>query len=766
MYVGYDEDQQALRDELRDYYAQLLTPEVQEALPHGGGVGPAMRKVVKQMGTDGWLGIGWPEEYGGQGRTPIEQFIFFDESMRAGAPVPMLTINTVGPTIMQLRHRRAEGLLPARRSCTGEIHFCIGYTEPGAGTDLAALQTKADPRRRRVRHQRPEDLDEPRQRRRLLWLAVRTDPSAKKHKGISMFVVADGHARHHGRPDARCWASHDINQTFFDDVRVPATNLVGGENDGWKLITNQLNHERVTLCSSGMIEQSLDDVREWAQRHQARRRPPGHRPGVGAAQPGPGARPARVPAPHQLEGRLGGDRGHAATPADASTIKVFGTEFYLEAFRAPDGDHRPAAYLQRATRRARCSPAALEIDVPQPADPHLRRRHQRDPARPHRHVRPRLPRWRPADASESRTDDDMDFSLQRRAGRDLRDLAAADPRRPSRRNERLKELDAGRRPLRPRACGPTLADAGPARHRRPRGARRRWARLPRGRARARADRPHRGAGPVPARRSCSARCRSPQFGTDAPADGAAAAAWSPATSCSPRRWSRSAPTPLAPPTTAAPDGDGWRLDGVEGLRAGRTAAPTASWSPRPPATARSASFVVDPSASGVTREAPGHHRRTSPRPASTLDGVGRRAGDVLGDPDEPVAPIVEWMVEHATAAGCADRHRRVRRGAAPHRRVHQDPRAVRAADRHVPGRRPAGRRRLHRHRGRPAHRVAGGVAARRGTAGHRGGRHRQVLGRRGRPAGRRTRPSTCTAASASTATTRCTATSCGPSRSS
>ena len=101
MYVGCDQEQQALRQELRDYYAQLLTPEVQESLVGSNGVGPAMRKVVKQMGTDGWLGIGWPPEYGGKGKTQLDQFIFFDESMRAGAPVPMLTINTVGPTIFR-----------------------------------------------------------------------------------------------------------------------------------------------------------------------------------------------------------------------------------------------------------------------------------------------------------------------------------------------------------------------------------------------------------------------------------------------------------------------------------------------------------------------------------------------------------------------------------------------------------------------------------------------------------------------------------------
>src|SRR5919201_4271462 len=100
MHIGYSEEQESLRQELRAYYERLLTPEVEAALAAGHGVGPPMRKVVRQMGEDGWLGIGWPKEYGGQGRSAIEQFIFFDESMRAGAPVPMLTINTVGPTIM------------------------------------------------------------------------------------------------------------------------------------------------------------------------------------------------------------------------------------------------------------------------------------------------------------------------------------------------------------------------------------------------------------------------------------------------------------------------------------------------------------------------------------------------------------------------------------------------------------------------------------------------------------------------------------------
>src|SRR5205823_4294748 len=202
MYIGYSEEQEQLRRELRAYYDKLLTPEVEEGLARGHGIGPVNREVVRQMGEDGWLGIGWPKEYGGQGRSAIEQFIFFDESMRAGAPVPMLTINTVGPTIMDFGtdEQKAE-FLP--RILKGEVHFCIGYTEPGAGTDLAALTTKA------VRDGDEYIINGQKMFTSLAggadycWLAVRTDPEAKKHKGISMFIVPEWVQVHLARIHAR-----------------------------------------------------------------------------------------------------------------------------------------------------------------------------------------------------------------------------------------------------------------------------------------------------------------------------------------------------------------------------------------------------------------------------------------------------------------------------------------------------------------------------------------------------------------------------------
>jgi alkylation response protein AidB-like acyl-CoA dehydrogenase len=284
------------------------------------------------MGADGWLGIGWPKEYGGRGMTPIEQFIFFDESMRAGAPVPMLTVNSVAPTIMQFgSDEQKKFYLP--RILKGEIHFAIGYTEPNAGTDLASLQCKAVRdgdffviNGQKIFTSLATDAD-------YIWLAVRTDPEAPKHKGISMLIVP------REAPGVRVvpiknMGELNTNQTFYDDVRVPVGNLVGKLNGGWKLITNQLNHERVTLCSSGMIEGHFEEVVRWAKET---RLADGRRV---IDQPWVQLNLARIYARldflrlMNFKVAWGAEQNQPLNPAHASTIKVFGTEFYLEAIRS------------------------------------------------------------------------------------------------------------------------------------------------------------------------------------------------------------------------------------------------------------------------------------------------------------------------------------------------------------------------------------------------------------------------------------------------
>ncbi len=349
MEIGYTEEHQALRTELREYYAKLLTPEVEAQLAGSHGIGPDMRRVVKQMATDGWLGIGWPTEWGGQGKGPIEQFIFFDESMRAGAPVPMLTINTVGPTLMDYgTQEQKEFFLP--KILAGDIHFCIGYTEPESGTDLASLQTRAvrDGDEYIINGQKiytslAGDAD-------YIWLATRTDPDVAKHKGISMFVVPMDTPGIKVVP-MHLLGDHNINYTFYEDVRVPAANLVGGENQGWSLITNQLNHERVTLCSSGIIERAMTDVRAWAQ---ATKLADGRRV---IDQEWVQVHLARIYARLEFLKLINWKVAWTATQghldvADASTIKVFGTEFYLEAFKLMMEIIGQAGYLAKDSPEA------------------------------------------------------------------------------------------------------------------------------------------------------------------------------------------------------------------------------------------------------------------------------------------------------------------------------------------------------------------------------------------------------------------------------
>jgi len=332
MKLAYSPQHEALRQELRQYYQRLLTPEVRDEVSRSEGVGPIVRKVVRQMGADGWLGIGWPKEYGGRGMTPIEQFIFFDESMRAGAPVPMLTVNSVAPTIMQFgTEEQKQFFLP--KILRGEIHFAIGYTEPSAGTDLASLQCKAVRdgdfwviNGQKIFTSLATDAD-------YIWLAVRTDPEAPKHKGISMIIVP------RETPGVRVvpiknMGEMNTNQTFYDDVRVPVSNLVGKLNGGWKLIVNQLNHERVTLCSSGMIEGTFEEVVRWAKETKLA---DGRRV---IDQPWVQLNIARIHARldflrlMNFKVAWGAEQGQPLNPAHASTIKVFGTEFYLEACRA------------------------------------------------------------------------------------------------------------------------------------------------------------------------------------------------------------------------------------------------------------------------------------------------------------------------------------------------------------------------------------------------------------------------------------------------
>src|SRR5213079_1736262 len=209
-------EQEQLRRELRAYYDKLLTPEVEEGLARGHGIGPVNREVVRQMGEDGWLGIGWPKVYGGQGCSAIEQYIMFDEVWRAGVPFPFVTVNTIGPAIMRFgSEEQKTAYLPG--ILAGEINFAIGYTEPEAGTDLASLRTAARLDGDEFVVNGSKIFTSGANLADYVWLACRTDPELPKHKGISIIVVPTASAGFKCTPIVTV-GGNTTTATYYDDV--------------------------------------------------------------------------------------------------------------------------------------------------------------------------------------------------------------------------------------------------------------------------------------------------------------------------------------------------------------------------------------------------------------------------------------------------------------------------------------------------------------------------------------------------------------------
>ncbi|MEV2192092.1 acyl-CoA dehydrogenase family protein [Streptomyces phaeochromogenes] len=351
MHLAPTERQRRLRAELRTYFRDLMP----DGPPSPGdlvapGVPEQQRALLRRIGSDGWLGLGWPVAYGGQGRGADEQFVFFDEAYRAGAPVSMVTLNTVGPTLMKYgTEEQKDYFLP--RILRGELVFAIGYSEPSAGTDLASLRTRAvrvEGERSLASEQSPggaargggdewlvdgqKVFTSNAQQADWIWLACRTDPDAPKHKGISILLVPTDAPGFSWTPIATV-GGLTTTATYYDGIRVPAAGLVGEENGGWGLITNQLNHERVALAAIGMQAEDF-----YAAALAAARTPDPVTGRRRVDEPWVRSRlaevHARLAATRLLNWRLVGDVGAGRlAPGDASGVKVVGTESAVAVYR-------------------------------------------------------------------------------------------------------------------------------------------------------------------------------------------------------------------------------------------------------------------------------------------------------------------------------------------------------------------------------------------------------------------------------------------------
>jgi alkylation response protein AidB-like acyl-CoA dehydrogenase len=266
MHLDFTPEQKELRAEIRASLEVVMTPERIKAVADRMEGGPTVKECVQALGAAHLLGVGWPKEYGGRGFSAIEQFIFFEEAQRVNAPLPLVTLNTVGPTLAHYgTEEQKRTFLPA--ILAGTVEFAIGYSEPSAGSDLASLTTSA------VRDGPGENADYIINGQKMftsgaayadyIWLAVRTDPTVKKHRGISIFIVPTSSPGFSWKP-LHTMPGISTFYTFYDDVRVPASSIVGGENEGWKLITTQLNFERAALGSMGALQPLFEKTLNWA----------------------------------------------------------------------------------------------------------------------------------------------------------------------------------------------------------------------------------------------------------------------------------------------------------------------------------------------------------------------------------------------------------------------------------------------------------------------------------------------------------------------
>jgi alkylation response protein AidB-like acyl-CoA dehydrogenase len=266
------EVRQFIQGRMPDRYRRGSDDEVTEELATGWQADrmsedPDRRQTAIEwasaLAERGWFAPAWPEEYGGAGLSTIEQFIYNQEMAGAGAPMPGgMGVSMLGPTlIVHGSEEQKKEHLP--KILSGEVAWAQGYSEPGSGSDLASLQTRAT-----------RDGDEYVVNGQKIWTSgahfadwlfalVRTDPEAPKHRGISFLMMDINTPGITVRPLIDMGWKHPFNETFFEDVRVPVQNLVGEENRGWYVGMTLLDYERSGISGAISYRRRLDDLREF-----------------------------------------------------------------------------------------------------------------------------------------------------------------------------------------------------------------------------------------------------------------------------------------------------------------------------------------------------------------------------------------------------------------------------------------------------------------------------------------------------------------------
>ena len=280
MRYAHTPEQLAWRDEVRRFLEREATPALVAEMRQAGneGDGPLARGFHQRLFEKGWWGIGWPKEFGGLGKSAIDQFIFVEEMETAGAPAMQLTIRSVAPTILRAgsEEQKARWLPPILR---GELEFAVAYSEPDAGTDLAALKTRAvlDGDHWVINGQKMWNTGAHTATHN--WVAVRTEPEAPKHRGISMMIVPMDAPGITVQP-LWTWSGIRTNAVFLEDVRVPKDHLVGERGMGFYYAMMALDFERIMIGSVGLLLRLLGELKDFVRRTKREGAPLGSVPWV------------------------------------------------------------------------------------------------------------------------------------------------------------------------------------------------------------------------------------------------------------------------------------------------------------------------------------------------------------------------------------------------------------------------------------------------------------------------------------------------------
>jgi len=265
MDLRFTDEELKFRDEVRTFFKENLPPAIREKLKEGRHTSKhELVEWTRILNKKGWAVSHWPKEYGGTGWTPVQQYIFLDELQQAPAPSPLpFGVSMVGPVIYTFgSDAQKQQFLP--RIANLDDWWCQGFSEPGAGSDLASLKTKAERDGDHYVINGQKTWTTLAQHADWIFLLARTDPSAKKQEGISFILVDMKTPGITVRPIITIDGSAEVNEVFFDDVRVPVTNRVGEENKGWDYAKFLLGNERVGIARVGVSKERLRRIRELA----------------------------------------------------------------------------------------------------------------------------------------------------------------------------------------------------------------------------------------------------------------------------------------------------------------------------------------------------------------------------------------------------------------------------------------------------------------------------------------------------------------------